>query len=167
MTHSLVETVTGRNMAELIAARDAATRADIVELRLDGVDDVDVSGCAERQNPPRHRDVPPGMGRRSIRWERGAAPRAAPRRRSTVARSTSMSNGAPASPTSSREIHGASCCRRMTFKAFRPILRAAPRRCGRAAPAPIKIAVTATRLSDALPLLPIGADGKRGRHRDG
>ena len=42
MQSLLVETVTGRTMAELIAARDAATRADIVELRLDGVRDVDV-----------------------------------------------------------------------------------------------------------------------------
>ena len=37
----LVETVTGRTMAELIAARDASTRADLVELRLDN--DLDVT----------------------------------------------------------------------------------------------------------------------------
>ena len=32
-------------MAELIAARDGATRADMVELRLDGVEDVNVRGA--------------------------------------------------------------------------------------------------------------------------
>jgi hypothetical protein len=32
-------------MAELRAARDAVTRADMVELRLDGVEDIDVAGA--------------------------------------------------------------------------------------------------------------------------
>jgi 3-dehydroquinate dehydratase/shikimate dehydrogenase len=42
MSHSLLcETVTGTTMAELVAARDAATAGDLVELRLDGVRDVD------------------------------------------------------------------------------------------------------------------------------
>src|SRR5579862_5564244 len=41
----LLEAVTGRTMAELIAARDRATRADMVELRLDGVEDVNVRGA--------------------------------------------------------------------------------------------------------------------------
>ena len=48
----LVETVTGRTMAELIAARDAATRADLVELRLDGVEDVDVAGALRGRPRP-------------------------------------------------------------------------------------------------------------------
>ena len=39
----LCETVTGTTTAELVAARDAATRADMVELRLDGVTDPDIS----------------------------------------------------------------------------------------------------------------------------
>jgi 3-dehydroquinate dehydratase/shikimate dehydrogenase len=38
----LVETVTGRTMAEIRAARDAVQDADLVELRLDGVADLDV-----------------------------------------------------------------------------------------------------------------------------
>src|ERR671930_2397972 len=51
--HSLlVETVTGRTMAELIAARDAVTRADLVELRLDGVEDVDVAGALRGRSRP-------------------------------------------------------------------------------------------------------------------
>src|SRR5581483_7384679 len=48
----LVETVTGRTMAELIAARDAATRADMVELRLDGVEDVNVRGALAGRRLP-------------------------------------------------------------------------------------------------------------------
>src|SRR5258705_7567097 len=51
-TPLLVETVTGRTMAELIAARDAVTRADIVELRLDGVEDLDVAGALRGRTRP-------------------------------------------------------------------------------------------------------------------
>src|SRR6266436_6266775 len=52
MATQLVETVTGRTMAELITARDAATRADMVELRLDGVEDVNVRcALAGRRTP--------------------------------------------------------------------------------------------------------------------
>jgi 3-dehydroquinate dehydratase/shikimate dehydrogenase len=42
MTSLLCETVAGRSMAELLARREAVTAADMVELRLDGVADVDV-----------------------------------------------------------------------------------------------------------------------------
>ena len=46
------QTVTATTMADLIAARDAATEADLVELRLDGVADPDVAGAlALRQRP--------------------------------------------------------------------------------------------------------------------
>lgn len=41
----LCETVIGRSMAELRAGRDAVRNADMVELRLDGVADVDVAGA--------------------------------------------------------------------------------------------------------------------------
>jgi 3-dehydroquinate dehydratase / shikimate dehydrogenase len=40
----VVETVSGRTMAELLAARDRAS-AGLVELRLDGVEDLDVAGA--------------------------------------------------------------------------------------------------------------------------
>jgi 3-dehydroquinate dehydratase/shikimate dehydrogenase len=47
----LCETVTGQSMAELRAARDAAV-ADMVEMRLDGVADLDVAGAlADRAKP--------------------------------------------------------------------------------------------------------------------
>jgi hypothetical protein len=41
------ETVTGRSMAEPLTARDRATHGDMVELRLDGVADVDVAGARQ------------------------------------------------------------------------------------------------------------------------
>ena len=48
----LCETVTGQTMAELLAARDAAVTGDMVELRLDGVADLDVAGAlAGRRRP--------------------------------------------------------------------------------------------------------------------
>ncbi|MGH9346175.1 MAG: type I 3-dehydroquinate dehydratase, partial [Vicinamibacterales bacterium] len=48
----LVETVTGRTMAELRGARDRSRLADLVEVRLDGIDDVDVTGAlADRTRP--------------------------------------------------------------------------------------------------------------------
>ncbi len=53
MRHSLlVETVTGRTMAELIAARDAATAGDMVELRLDGVANASVRGALAGRRLP-------------------------------------------------------------------------------------------------------------------
>jgi 3-dehydroquinate dehydratase/shikimate dehydrogenase len=48
----IVQTVTAGSMAELRAARDRARGADLVELRLDGVSDLDVRGAlADRQGP--------------------------------------------------------------------------------------------------------------------
>jgi 3-dehydroquinate dehydratase/shikimate dehydrogenase len=48
----LCVTVTGRTMGELRRARDAASSADLVELRLDSVDRPDVAGALEgRQRP--------------------------------------------------------------------------------------------------------------------
>ena len=53
MTPSLLcETVTGDTMAELIAARNAATAADMVELRLDGVQDLDVAQALHGRRAP-------------------------------------------------------------------------------------------------------------------
>ncbi len=51
-TTLLCETVTGSTMAELRAARDAATVGDMVELRLDGVRDVDVAGALSGRTRP-------------------------------------------------------------------------------------------------------------------
>jgi len=48
----LCETVTGATMRELLAARDAATVGDMVELRLDGVRDVNVAGALRGRRTP-------------------------------------------------------------------------------------------------------------------
>lgn len=48
---AVVETVTGTTMAELRAARDRA-RGDMVELRMDGVADLDVAGALEGRRLP-------------------------------------------------------------------------------------------------------------------
>lgn len=51
--HSLVvETVRGHSMAELLAARDRVQGADMVELRLDGVADLDVAGALSGRATP-------------------------------------------------------------------------------------------------------------------
>lgn len=51
-TPLLCETVTGRTMAELRAARDAVRDADMVEVRLDGVADADAAGAIEGRRVP-------------------------------------------------------------------------------------------------------------------
>ena len=63
----ICETVTASTMTELRRARDRATSADLVELRLDGVADVDRGGRARRPHEARHRDLParPGKAGRS------------------------------------------------------------------------------------------------------
>lgn len=48
----LCETVTGSTLAELRAARDAASGADMVELRLDGVTDLNVAGALAGRATP-------------------------------------------------------------------------------------------------------------------
>jgi 3-dehydroquinate dehydratase/shikimate dehydrogenase len=52
MSSLLCETVAGRSMAELLAGREAATAADMVELRLDGVADLDVAGALAGRRCP-------------------------------------------------------------------------------------------------------------------
>jgi 3-dehydroquinate dehydratase/shikimate dehydrogenase len=51
-TPPLCETVTGHTMAELLTAREAAVAGDMVELRLDGVADVDVAGALAGRRVP-------------------------------------------------------------------------------------------------------------------
>jgi 3-dehydroquinate dehydratase/shikimate dehydrogenase len=49
---NIVETVTGHTMAELCAARDAVRDADLIELRLDGVADLDVGRALDGRPRP-------------------------------------------------------------------------------------------------------------------
>src|SRR5688572_25035436 len=48
----LCETVTGATMRELLAARDAATAGGMVELRLDGIRDLDVAAALHGRQTP-------------------------------------------------------------------------------------------------------------------
>ena len=69
----LCATVTATTMAELLQRRDAVTGADLVELRLDGVADVDVAGALAGRRLPvivTCRAAEPG---RTIRRRRGDA----------------------------------------------------------------------------------------------
>ncbi len=52
MPSLLCETVTGGTMAELLAGRDAAAAADMLELRVDGVADVDVARALHGRRAP-------------------------------------------------------------------------------------------------------------------
>ena len=55
----LCETVTGRSMAELLAARDAAVTGTMVELRLDGVANLDVARALSGRRLPEDRIIEP------------------------------------------------------------------------------------------------------------
>jgi 3-dehydroquinate dehydratase/shikimate dehydrogenase len=52
MSSKVVETIVADTMADLRARRDAASPADMVELRLDGVRDLDVAGALEGRTRP-------------------------------------------------------------------------------------------------------------------
>jgi len=52
MAALLCETVTATTMADLLAARDGVTAADMVELRLDGIRDADVAGALAGRRLP-------------------------------------------------------------------------------------------------------------------
>ena len=93
----LCETVTGTTTAELVAARDAATRADMVELRLDGVTDPDISQVLHEEVRPGDRDVSAEVGGRPFRRQRGGAPPPS-RQRSRAAPDTWTSSGVLTSP---------------------------------------------------------------------
>jgi 3-dehydroquinate dehydratase / shikimate dehydrogenase len=154
----LVETVTGRTMAELIAARDAATRADIVELRLDGVEGVDVARAVDGRVRPvivtcrptweggrfdggedtRHellrRALESGAEFVDVEWRAGFADLISQDPRRIVLSSHDFQSVAS-------DLAGRATAMRQTGAGT------------------IKIAIAATRLTDALPLLPIAADG--------
>src|SRR6185369_5872347 len=78
----LIETVTGRSMAELLAARDRATSGDMVELRLDGVDDLDVAAALHGRSKPAIVTCRP-------QWEGGAFEGSEDDRRAILARAIS------------------------------------------------------------------------------
>jgi 3-dehydroquinate dehydratase/shikimate dehydrogenase len=154
----LCETVTGTTTAELVAARDAATRADMVELRLDGVADADIAQALHGRRVPVIVTCRP-------RWEGGRFDGSEDERRRLL--TSALESGAEYVDIEWRAE-------------FADLIQAYPRRvlvsshdfagvpddlCGRAramratGAVVIKVAITATRLSDTLPLLEIAKGG--------
>jgi 3-dehydroquinate dehydratase/shikimate dehydrogenase len=155
----LCETVTAASMADLIAGRDAARVGDMVELRLDGIADVDVAGAlAGRRGPVLVTCRPTWEGGRftgteeersrilqaaleqgaefvDVEWKAECAANLIARDRARVIVSAHDFAGVPADLTA-------------RVRAMR-----------QTGAATIKIAVTAARLSDTLPLMAIGREG--------
>ncbi len=158
MNSLLVETVTGRTMAGLRAARDAVTRADMVELRLDGVEDIDVAGALAGRSRPVIVTCRPT-------WEGGRFDASEERRHSILRQA--LDRGAEYVDVEWRAGFAdliARDPRRVVLSShdFQRVpddlaVRATAMR--QTGAGTIKIAIPAARLSDALALLPVGAAG--------
>lgn len=161
----LCETVTGRSMSELLTARDGAIAADMMELRLDGVADVDVDGAL------RARRLPAVVTCRPV-WEGGRFDGAEQTRVELLSRALEL--GAEFVDIEARALHEsqgpalADLVRRFPERvvlsmhdfAGVPADLANRVRAMRATGAGvIKVAVAAARLTDTLPLLDIARDG--------
>ena len=154
----LVETVTGRTMAELRAARDAARQADLVELRLDGTAGIDVAGAlAGRQRPV--------IVTCRARWEGGRFDGSEDDRRRIL--EEALQRGAEYVDVEWRAgFTDVITCdpRRVVlsshdFQAVPADLASRAVAMRQSGAGTIKIAIPAERLSDALALLPIGSEG--------
>jgi len=158
----LCETVTGDTMARLLAARDAATgadaRADLVELRLDGVQDLDVERALHGRRGPVIATCRPA-------WEGGRFDGSEEERRAVLARA--LAAGAEyvdvewnakfddlIQSNRSRIVLSSH-----DFRGVPDDLCARVRAMRGTGTAVIKVAVTAARLSDTLPLLEIARAG--------
>ena len=145
-------------MADLRAARDSVTRADMVELRLDGVQDIDVAGALAGRTRPAIVTCRPA-------WEGGRFDGSEERRQSILREA--LDRGADYVDVEWRAGFAdliARDPRRVVLSShdFQRVpddlaARATAMRQTRAGT--IKIAIPAARLTDALALLPIGADG--------
>jgi len=154
----LVETVTGRSMAELLAARDRATSGDMVELRLDGVADLDVAAALHGRSRPAIVTCRP-------QWEGGAFEGSEPDRRAILAQAISC--GADYVDVEWR----AGFSDLIALQPDRIVLSShdfdgvpsdvddRARRMRAAGTGLIKIAVTATKLTDTLPLMQAAKSG--------
>jgi len=145
-------------MAELIAARDAVTRADLVELRLDGVEDVDLAGALRERSRPAIVTVRPT-------WEGGRFDGSEETRKELLRQALDggaeyvdvewragfadvISRDPRRAVVSSHDFQGVPADLDSRATAMR-----------QTGAGTIKIAIPAERLSDALVLLPIAADG--------
>jgi 3-dehydroquinate dehydratase/shikimate dehydrogenase len=156
-TALICETVTGRSMAELVAARDAS-RADMVELRLDGVDRPDVAqALAGRRTPV--------VVTCRAAWEGGRF-EGSEEERKAILRSA-LEGGAEYVDVEWRagfhDLVDAGASRIVVsshdFSGVPPDLVERVRAMRQTGAAVVKVAVTPSRLSDTLPLLAIGREG--------
>ncbi len=168
----LCVTVTATTTAELRRRRDAVRDADLVELRLDGVSDPDVAGALAGRRLPAIVTCRPTWEGGRVRRLRRRTPAAPRRGAGAAAPSTSTSNGARGFD----DLVGQTGGRRIVLSSHDfesvPADLAERARAMRATGAEvIKIAVTAQRLSDCLPLRRARTgDAARRRHgpdRDG
>ena len=145
-------------MAELRAARDAITRADMVELRLDGVEDIDVGGALAGRTLPVIVTCRPT-------WEGGRFDGSEERRHAILREA--LDHGAEYVDVEWRAAFAdliARDPRRVVvsshdFQRVPDDLTARVAAMRHAGAGTIKIAIPAARLSDSLVLPPIGAEG--------
>ena len=167
MTPSLLcETVTGATMAELIAARDRAAAVDLVELRVDGVRDLDVAQAL------RGRRVPLIVTCRPV-WEGGRCDGSEEERRAVLAQALALgADYVDIEWQAVRRGHGGTGFADLVrtnrhrvvvsshdFAGVPEDLCTRTRAMRGTGAAVIKVAVTARRLSDTLPLLEIAKGG--------
>ena len=164
-TALLCETVTGTSMAALRAARDAARVGDMVELRLDGVADLDVAGALDGRRGPVVVTCRP-------EWEGGTFRGSEDDRQRILGRA--MDLGADHVDIEWKTLHGghaddySALVRRdpsrvllssHDFDGVPADLETRVRDMRRHEPGVIKIAVATRRLADTLALKPIGVEG--------
>lgn len=157
-TPQICETVTGQDMAELLAARDRATAGDMVELRLDGVRDLDVAGALHGRRKPVIVTVRPA-------WEGGRFDGAEEERQTLLKRA--LAGGAEFVDIESQAgFTGliSSAPERVVvsmhdFSGVPKDLEARVQAMRQTGAGIIKVAVTAARLSDTLPLIDVARAG--------
>jgi len=158
MAALLCETVTGETMDQLLAARDAAGNADMVELRLDGVQDLDVDRALNGRRGPVIVTCRPA-------WEGGRFAGGEQDRRAVLAHA--LAAGADyvdvewkAGMNDLVEAHRERVVvSSHDFSGVPADLCARVRAMRATGAAVIKVAVTAARLSDTLPLLDVARAG--------
>jgi len=150
-------------MTELLAARDAAADADLVELRLDGVADVDVAGALRGRRPPVIVTCRPT-------WEGGRFD--GPEEVRLRLLEAALTAGAEFVDVEFRAFAEQPAAAALTaahaprivlsshdFDGVPADLPARARAMRASGAGTIKLAVTVTRLSETLPLLPIAREG--------
>ena len=153
-TSLLCETVTGATLAELTRARDAADAADLVELRLDGVSDLDVAGALAGRRTPVIVTCRPT-------WEGGRFDASEAERRAVLQRAFDLGaeyvdiEWKAGFDTLIAAHHDRVIVSSHDFSGVPPDLSSRVHAMHETGAAVIKVAVTAARLTDTLPLVDI------------